>query len=217
MEIAVWIFGTLAVISLFLSHQMRGRGGILAFKLSADVFWGVHYFCLGAFAGMIPNAVGILRETVFINRHRSRVLASRLWPALFVLINATLGALKFSALYDLLPLCASAAVTVSLWIENPRLTKYISLPVSSAFLLYDLFVHSYLGVFNEALAILSILIFFAKEIFLNKLIIVRKKNTKIRMGVNPTENFISFVFYHTLRFFSSVLNPLRPLCLERTN
>lgn len=162
-EFLIWLCGGLAILSLFLSHQQKKRQGILIFKLSADVLWGAHYLLLGAFAGMIPNTVGILREVAFLGRRRYRLLSSRLVPILFILLNATLGALKFSALYDLLPLSASAAVTVSLWVENPRLTKCISLPVSSAFLVYDLFVTSYLGALNEVLAICSILLFFTKE------------------------------------------------------
>ena len=64
------VFGIGAMISLFLIYQQKSRKGILICKLSADVFWIAHYFCLGAVAGMIPNFVGsyigILNESISI-------------------------------------------------------------------------------------------------------------------------------------------------------
>ncbi len=157
-----WIFGIGAMISLFISHPKKDRKGILIFKLGADLLWASHYFCLGAIAGVIPNFVGIFREVVFINRARSKFYGSIVWPILFACINFTLGILSFDAWYDVLPITASAFVTLSLWINNPKLTKCISIPVSSAFLIYDVFAHSYVGIVNESLAILSILLFFIR-------------------------------------------------------
>lgn len=154
-----YIFGIGAIVSLFISHQKKSRRGILIFKLCADLFWAAHYFSLGAIAGVIPNFVGIFRELVFIQRGQSRLASKAFWPFLFILVNLSLGIASFDAWYDILPLVASAFVTVSLWINNPHLTKCISIPVSAAFLIYDIFVGSYVGIVNEAMAILSILLF----------------------------------------------------------
>ena len=158
-----WILGIGAMLSLFISHQKKSRNGILAYKLCADVFWASHYICLGAMAGMIPNLVGIFREIIFINRERHKFAGSIAWPCLFILTNLTLGIISFDAWYDVLPIIASMFVTVSLWINNPKLTKFISIPVSAAFLIYNVFVNSYVGVFNESIAILSILLFFIRR------------------------------------------------------
>ena len=43
------------------------------------------------------------------------------------------------------------------------MTKMISVPVSLTFLIYDCFVGSYIGIINESLAILSILINYIKN------------------------------------------------------
>ena len=158
-----WILGIGAMLSLFISHQKKSRNGILAYKLCADVFWASHYICLEAMAGMIPNLVGIFREIIFINRERHKFAGSVAWPCIFILTNLTLGIVSFDAWYDVLPIIASMFVTVSLWINNPKLTKFISIPVSAAFLIYNIFVNSYVGVFNESLAILSILLFFIRR------------------------------------------------------
>lgn len=163
MKIIAQLFGIGAMASLFLIYQQKSRKKMLFSKLSADVFWVIHYLLLGGFAGMIPNAVGIFREIIFLNRKKKKWATTVLWPIVFIIINWVLGFRTFHTLYNLLPIVASSFVTVSLWIDNPKLTKIISIPISSAFLVYDIFVGSYIGIVNEAVSIISIIIFFLKE------------------------------------------------------
>ena len=162
MKIIAQIFGFGAMLSLFLIYQQKTRKKMILSKLSADICWVMHDLCLGGIAGMIPNAVGIFRELVFINRKRKRWASSVLWPIVFILINWAWGITTFHSAFNVLPIAASTAVTVSLWIDNPRITKLISLPVSLAFMIYDIYVGSYVGVINEFVSMLSIIIFFAK-------------------------------------------------------
>ena len=156
------IFGLGAMISLFLIYQQKKRKNILLCKLSADIFWIAHYFTLGATAGMIPNFIGVFRECVFINRHR-KWASYRIWVVLFIAMNIILSILTFENYYDVIPIIASSFVTISLWINNPDLTKKISAPVSLSFLIYDIFVHSYMGIINETLSIISIIIYFIRK------------------------------------------------------
>jgi hypothetical protein len=162
MDVLVWLFGIGAMASLFISYQQRTRGGLLAAKLSADAFWVAHYFCLGATAGMIPNLVGIFRELVFINRHR-KWANRKIWVVFFIAMNIMLCISTFKNYYDVIPIIASSFVTISLWINNPDLTKKISAPVSLSFLIYDIFVHSYMGIINESLSVISIIIYFTRK------------------------------------------------------
>ena len=158
------ILGLGAMISLFLIYQQKSRKKILMCKLSADIFWIFHYLSLGATAGMIPNFVGIFREIIFVNRKTKKWASSSLWVVLFITVNFVLGICSYEQWYDIMPIIASAFVTVSLWIDNPRLMKLISIPVSLAFFIYDIFVLSHVGMINESIAIASIIIYFIKNI-----------------------------------------------------
>ena len=162
MKIIAQIFGIGAMLSLFLIYQQKTRKRMLLAKLSADVFWVLHYWCLGGIAGMIPNAVGIVRELVFVNRKSRRWASIPLWPILFIVINWAWGITTFHSAFNILPIAASTVVTVSLWIDNPRLTKLISLPVSFSFMVYDIYIGSYVGIINEIVSMTSIIIFFVK-------------------------------------------------------
>ena len=165
MNIIAQIFGLGAMISLFLIYQQKKRNRLIIAKLSADIFWVAHYLCLGAVAGMIPNFVGIFREIIFINRKSKKWAGYFVWPVIFIIINWILGFRTFNSWYNLLPIIGSSFVTISLWIDNPKLTKLISIPVSLGFLIYDAFVGSYIGIINEAIGICSIIIYFVKEYF----------------------------------------------------
>lgn len=133
-------------------------------KLSADVCWVIHYLCLGGIAGMIPNAVGIFRELVFINRKDKKWAGSIIWPIVFIILNWGLGFRTFHSWYNLLPITASTFVTISLWIDNPKLTKLITIPISTAFLIYDIIIGSYIGIVNETVSIFSIILYFIKGV-----------------------------------------------------
>ena len=163
MELFAQIIGLGAMVSLFMIYQQKSRKRMLLAKLSADVCWVVHYLLLGGYAGMIPNLVGIFRELVFVNRKSKKWASWICWPMVFIGINWLLGFRTFSSWFNLLPITASTFVTISLWIDNPRLTKLISIPISAAFLIYDLFVGSYIGMINEAVSMISIAIYFLKR------------------------------------------------------
>lgn len=162
MNIVAQLFGLGAMVSLFLIYQQKSRNKLIIAKLSADIFWVAHYFCLGVTAGMIPNFIGIFRELVFINRKTKKWASYIIWPIIFIIINWLLGFRTFHSWYNLLPITASTFVTISLWIDNPKLTKIISIPISSAFLIYDIFIGSHIGVINETISICSIIIYFIK-------------------------------------------------------
>ncbi len=185
------IFGILAMVFLFLIYQQKKRKNMLIFKLSADVCWVIHYLCLGGIAGMIPNAVGIFREIIFIYRKKKKWASLILWPIIFILINWLLGFRTFHSWYNLLPITASTFVTISLWIDNPRLTKIITIPICTAFLIYDSFVGSYIGIINESISIISIILYFLRRNNMeNKVFtddIVTKKELVISKGAHISD------------------------------
>lgn len=156
--VIAYIFGIGAMIALFSIYQQSSRKKLLVSKLTADVCWVVHYLCLGAYGGAIPNFVGIFRELVFVNREDKKWANLPFWPFLFIATNLALGLRTFAAPINLLPILGSAFVTVALWLKKPVLTKVLSFPVSTAFLIYDIFVGSWIGVISESISLVSIII-----------------------------------------------------------
>jgi hypothetical protein len=163
MEIVAQFFGIGAMVSLFFIYQQSSRKKLIISKLCADVCWCIHYFCLGAYGGIVPNFVGIFRELVFVHRDSKKWANNTAIPIVFILINWGIGIFTFKSPINILPIAASTFVTISLWLRDPKLIKIISIPVSLTFLIYDIFVGSYIGMLNESIAIISIIISFIKE------------------------------------------------------
>lgn len=163
MNIVPQIFGAGAMAALFLAYQQKKRRNLIICKLCADVCWAVHYFLLGAYGGMVPNFVGIFRELVFMRRDKSAWADKPYIPVVFILINWCIGFSTFRTPINIMPIAASTFVTISLWLKRPKLTKIISAPVSATFLVYDIFVGSWIGVINESAALVSIAAYFIRE------------------------------------------------------
>lgn len=157
------LFGLLGMISLFCSYQQNRREVLIACKLSADVMWVLHYLTLGATGGAIPNFVGIFRELIFIQQSKHKWANSPVWPVLFILINFALAITTWKSPMSLLPITASAFVTISLWAKKTKITRIIGAPVSVCFIIYDISVGSWIGIINESIAIISIISSFIRN------------------------------------------------------
>ncbi len=157
------LFGAGAMVSLFCAYQQKRRSGLIACKLSADIFWVFHYLFLGGYGGMVPNFVGIFRELTFSQRGKRKWASSRIVPVFFILLNFGIGVFTFKSPINIMPITASAFVTLSLWQKNPKLTKIITIPVSLTFLIYDLMIGSVIGAINETISICSIIISFIRR------------------------------------------------------
>lgn len=157
------IFGIGAIIALFTIYQQKTRKKLIISKLCADLCWSVHYFLLGGMGAAVVNFVGIFRELIFMRREEKLWANKIIWPFLFILCGWTLGISTFKTPINILPIATSTFVTVSLWVKNPRLTKIITVPVCMLFIVYDIYVKSYIGIINESISICSILISLIKE------------------------------------------------------
>ena len=149
------LIGVCGMASLFAMYQQTDRRKLVRYKLITDVLWVFHYCCLGAWAGAIPNFVGIFRELVFVNKEKKWARCF-LWPIFFILANWALAALSWKSALSLLPIGASTFVTLALWADRPKVTRLICLPVSVCFMIYDVFVGSWVGIINESIGIFSI-------------------------------------------------------------
>ena len=162
--VLAYFFGLCGLCCLVLSYQQTDRRKLLLGKLGSDIFWCVHYCLLAAWGGAIPNGLGAVRELVFRQRDKRKWASSPVIPFLFVLASWAVAILSIildesrRTLWTLLPIAASTAVTFSLWARKPKVTRIICLPVSVCFIVYDIVVGSWIGIVNESIAIVSIIV-----------------------------------------------------------
>ena len=157
MNWAVWIFGACGVLANFFVYQQTTRKNLLIVKMVSDVCWTLHYAFLGAYSGSGVAAVGILRETVFMNRDR-KWARGKWWLIVFIVLGAVLTLLTWKGWLSVFPLVGSVIAVISFWKGNPKLTKLLAFPISACYITYDIIYLSYLGLVNEAFILISSII-----------------------------------------------------------
>lgn len=155
------VFGILGMLTIFVMFQQKDRLKLLKLKMCADVLWGIHYAFLLAWGGLVPNVVGVMREFVFMNNEK-KWARSRLWLILFIIISWVMAIFVWKDLFNIIPIIGSTIAILAFWSKNIILTKTLSILVAACFLSYNIYVGSLVGVINEVIGILSIIIYFVK-------------------------------------------------------
>ena len=154
-----WLFGIGGILANIMIFQQKDRKHLLTVKLLADVSWTAHYALLSAWSGAAVCGIGIVRESIFLNRPR-KWANSPLWLILFFLCSLVSVVLTWKSPFSILPAFASMLSILSFWIGNPKLTRWLQIPISLSFLAYNVTVFSVTGIINELLTMISIAIAF---------------------------------------------------------
>ncbi len=154
MNIPAQIIGICGTVSLFVMYRQQEKKKYIGLKLLSDVLWALHYFLLSAVGGAIPNMVGIARELVFMNDGK-KWADKKVWAAVFIIINAAFALSVIKSAIQFIPIIASALVTVSLTFKNTANIRLMTIPISTAFLVYDIMVGSWAGALNEVISLIS--------------------------------------------------------------
>lgn len=66
MNIIAQLFGTIAVILMFLSYQRKTKKEFLNIQIFANIFYGLQYFVLNAISALVSNIISIIRTIIYI-------------------------------------------------------------------------------------------------------------------------------------------------------
>ncbi len=148
------LFGILGVAANVVIYQQKKSKNLLVYKLISDVFWMLHYFALNAISGAAIAAIGIIRESIFLNQKR-KWAQSKLWLLLFIILSILSAAFTWKSAFSILPALGSVLSVISFWRNRPALTRAFAFPISVAMLTYDITCKSYLGIINEIFTLVS--------------------------------------------------------------
>ncbi len=165
MNILSWIIGGVAVLINMLIYQQKGRKNLLYYKLASDVVWALYYLSAFAYPAMAIAIIGIFREIVFVNKEK-KWAKSKLWFVFFILVSIGSAALTWKNAFSILPAAASILSVIGFWIGNPTVSRIMALPISGCMGIYDVTNPAgvlYLGLANEAMTVVSVIIFVVRE------------------------------------------------------
>ncbi len=153
-KLAAIIFGAFGVAANVIIYQQESGKKLLLWKLLSDILWMIQYLCLGAFSGAAIAAVGIIRETVFLNQSK-KWAQGKGWLLLFLVLSLVSAVFTWKSIFSILPAFASALSVFSFWKNKPTLARSLAFPISVSMLTYDIFCGSYLGIANEIFTLVS--------------------------------------------------------------
>ena len=157
----VYLLGIGGILSNFAIYQQKTRKKLLCAKLIADCFWTLHYAFLGAWSGAAVCSIGILRESIFLNGHHKCAQGKR-WLLLFGALGIISAIITWKNPFSILPTVASVLSVYSFWKGKPKLTKFLSLPISACFMTYNIAFGTFIGIINEIFVLISTIIALVK-------------------------------------------------------
>ena len=146
------IAGFLGIVSTVVIYQQKTRVGLLVSKLVSDVIWFAQYALCGAWTGAAISIIAIIRELIFINRQK-KWAQSPLWLVFFLILSGVSGVITWKNVYSIFPCIASALAVIGFWIGKPKLSRFLSYPISACMLTYAISNVILMSIVNEILSI----------------------------------------------------------------
>ena len=146
--------GILAVACFFISFQFNTKKGILVSQTAAVALFSLHYFLIGATAGMLLNIVSIIRNVIYYHRDK-KYLSSKVIPFVIATVVTVLGLLSWQGWHTLLFTAGLVINNFFLAFGTPNGLRKSILVSSPMILIYNAAVFSVGGIINELFCIIS--------------------------------------------------------------
>ncbi len=148
------ILGIFAPIITFISYQVNSKKRLLALQTAATLSTCLSYMFLGATSGFALNIVCIIRNIAFFFQD-SKSKINLISACALAAIMGGLGFLSWEGPISLLVIFALAANTIFMSFGNAQLLRKSVIVTSSMILIYNIYVFSLGGMFNESVAIVA--------------------------------------------------------------
>ena len=154
LEIISSVIGGCGILANAIIYQQKAGKRMLVWKLISDILWAAHYFTLGGISAGVIACIGVVRESVFLNKGK-KWADSKLWLLFFVVLSIVSAIFTWKSPMSILPVLASVISVFSFWRAKPLLSKLLAYIISACMLSYDILVLSYMGMINEVLTLIS--------------------------------------------------------------
>jgi len=155
--VAVQGLGLVGLLFGVLAFQNNNHKNIVLLKLLNEFFFAIQYMLLGAYTGAAMNLVSCIRNYIYCkNVEAGR--STRKWMFIFSIIIVAVGIVTWSSFWSLVPIFAKLLTTAAYGMRDPKKVRFLTLPSSLCWLLYNALYHSAGGVINEVFTTVSILV-----------------------------------------------------------
>ena len=158
MFIAAQIMGIMAFILNSIAVQKNKKSKILILKVLAGFGYMLQYIFLGAWAGIVPNVLGMTRNIV-VYKAEQKSERSPYWILIvFLAFSVTFGAIAYDSVYSLIPIATAVFGTYVYWQKSTRIMRIYELITTLFFIIYNLHVLAYVSAVTCVLYAVSAII-----------------------------------------------------------
>lgn len=152
------IAGFAAMGVVVMSYQMKHRASIIAMQIFSNLLWILHYLLLGSYSAVVANSIGTVRNVLYGVRGKYKFADSKLIPSAFIVIFVISGIITYKNIFDVLPMIAMIIASIAFFIEDEKIIRILSVPLSSLWLIYAIRNVSIAGMVSESLVLISVIV-----------------------------------------------------------
>lgn len=141
----------IAVIFMAFSYQLKDKRLILIFCLLSCSFYMLEYIFLGAYGGIVVNAIGFIRIIWLYSDERYNLKDRFVIVTSMSLAIIVCTLIMYRGWQDIIICLASLIFNYSVWQKNIKIYRWLSVPVSALYITYNVFVHTIMGVVLEVI------------------------------------------------------------------
>jgi len=155
MNIMAQIFGTIAVMLMFLSYQKKSKKGFLKVQIFSNIFFGLQYFVLNAISALSSNIISAIRTIIFYKYEKSEKRIPISFLIIFEIIIILLGIYSYNGLYSIIPVFIAGLYTYGTWQEKINTTYIIGIIASILWIYYNSLVGAYVAIIGSVIELIG--------------------------------------------------------------
>ncbi|MCD8036370.1 MAG: YgjV family protein [Clostridiales bacterium] len=158
-SILTQILGFIGVLFFLISYQVKSNRKLFLMQTLGCLTFCIQFALFGAFSGCLSLIINMVRNTMLMKYETAKVVRWKGWVFIFSALCIVSAIFTWDGIISLLPLIGTILTTAACWTNNARKIRLANLCVNSpCMLIYDIFIHSWGGVLNESITIVSIII-----------------------------------------------------------
>lgn len=178
------IFGLVGLVFTITANYQNKKNRVLVFQILANILCFLQYLLLSALAAASSFLVAVIRCIIFYAFDKKKKNKSKLVLVLFSILIIILGFFSYKDLFSLIPIVTAVFYTYGVWQDDLKKFRKIAFVVPVTWIVYNVHVGAYVGVFLTIIEALATLIAIIK-------LDIKKENfnkkTKLLMGKVLTE------------------------------
>lgn len=154
----IQLIGILGFCILVLSFYKKETATILTYQITSNFIYTIHYFLLGGLSGAFCSFIGIIRNIAFIKSDKTKIIIPIILT-LYLIVTI----IFYEGIYSLLPMIANSIYLIAMSYKKKKSILIGAIINSILWIIYSLFINSYVVILTESILIISNLVQLNRE------------------------------------------------------